>query len=54
MQFDNSQVPVEGFSDLVITVVTAEVEPAASHNQFPTWGNFTELHNVTHGKAGGC
>ncbi|WPH00294.1 Di-copper centre-containing protein [Acrodontium crateriforme] len=52
--FDESQVSVEEFSDLVITVVTAEVEPAVSMGQFPTWGAFTELHNVTHGKSGGC
>ncbi|KAK5135710.1 hypothetical protein LTR08_004696 [Meristemomyces frigidus] len=52
--FDGTQVPVGEVADLTITVVGAEVEPAAAADQFPRWGDFTELTTITQGKPGGC
>ncbi|KAK5114494.1 hypothetical protein LTR62_002429 [Meristemomyces frigidus] len=52
--FDGTGVPTTELADLMITVVSAEVEPAESAEQFPRWGDFTVLTNVTEGKAGGC
>lgn len=54
LQFDGSEVPVEDVADLTVTVVTAEVEPASSADEFPEWSNFTKLTRITHGKPGGC
>ena len=46
-QFDGTLVPVEDLGDLVVTIVSAEVQPASSIDQFPTWSSFTELHQAT-------
>ena len=53
-QFDGSDVPAENVADLKITVVSAQVKPAASDDQFPQWSDFTELTRITRGKPGGC
>ena len=53
-QFDGTQVPIGDVADLTITVVGAEVEPAAAADQFPQWGDFTELTTITQGRPGGC
>lgn len=53
-QFDGSEVPVEDLSQLTITVLTAQVEPAATNEDFPAWGDYTVLTNVTQGQPGGC
>ena len=45
---------MEDVADLTITVVSAEVEPASAADEFPTWGDFTVLTNVTEGRPGGC
>ncbi|TKA80498.1 hypothetical protein B0A55_02304 [Friedmanniomyces simplex] len=45
--FGGSEVPVKDVADLAITVVSAEVEPATAADEFPTWGDFTVLTNVT-------
>ncbi|KAK0875049.1 hypothetical protein LTR33_005910 [Friedmanniomyces endolithicus] len=52
--FGGSEIPVEDVADLTITVVSAEVEPASAADEFPTWGDFTVLTNVTEGRPGGC
>jgi tyrosinase len=52
---DGGQVPIEQLAnDLTVTVVTAEVQPATADDNFPVWGQFTELTNITQGKPGGC
>ncbi|KAK3674597.1 hypothetical protein LTR78_005683 [Recurvomyces mirabilis] len=52
--YDGTTVSPEDLEDLMITVVSAEIEPADSVHQFPKWGDFTVLTNVTEGKPGGC
>lgn len=52
--FDGTQVAVEDVADLSVTVITAQVQPALSADQFPQWSNFTVLTRITHGKPGGC
>ncbi|KAK0795438.1 hypothetical protein LTR02_007053 [Friedmanniomyces endolithicus] len=52
--FGGSEIPVEDVADLSITVVSAEVEPASAADEFPIWGDFTVLTNVTEGRPGGC
>lgn len=51
-QFDGSEAPLDD-TDLSVTVVTAEVQPAASSNEFPKWSNFTELTQITETISGG-
>ncbi|KAK3069943.1 hypothetical protein LTR53_011321 [Teratosphaeriaceae sp. CCFEE 6253] len=53
-QFDGAQIPLTSIGDFTITVVSAEVEPASASDQFPTWGDYTVLSDVTQGKLGGC
>ena len=54
-QSDGSEVPIAAFKDqLMVTVVSAEVEPAAGPGSFPSWGEYEVLANVTQGKPGGC
>ena len=45
---NNAYVP-----DLSVTVVGAEVTPAASDDVFPTWGNINSYSNITINKTGG-
>jgi len=52
IQFDGSEAPLED-TDQSVTVVTAEVQPAASSNEFPKWSNFTELTQITETISGG-
>jgi hypothetical protein len=43
LQFDGTEVPIESVDGLVVTIVGADVEPAGSVDQFPTWSNYNEL-----------
>ena len=52
--FDGTRTPAEDVADLTVTVVTAQVKPAASADEFPTWSNFVKLTHITQGKPGGC
>ena len=52
--FDGTEVPAEDVADLSVTVITAQVKPAASADQFPQWSDFTKLTRITQGKPGGC
>lgn len=52
--FDNTAVAPEDVADLMVTVVTAQVKPAASSDEFPDWGDFVQLTRITQGKPGGC
>jgi tyrosinase len=52
--FDGTQIPAEDVADLTVTVVTAQVKPAVSADEFPTWSNFVKLTHITQGKPGGC
>jgi tyrosinase len=52
--FDNIEVAPEDVADLMVTVVTAQVKPAASSDEFPDWGDFVQLTHITQGKPGGC
>lgn len=51
--YDGTEIPVNSVIDLSISVVQAQVEPAVSHDEFPTWGDFVALVNVTADKPGG-
>lgn len=51
--FDGTEIPIESVIDLSISVVQALVQPATSDDEFPTWGKFTSLVNVTAGQPGG-
>lgn len=51
--FDGTEIPPEDVADLTVTVVTAQVKPAASEDQFPQWSDFTKLTRITQGKPGG-
>lgn len=51
---DGSEVPAEEVPGLSLTVVTAEVQPASAPDDFPQWGSFSVLANITEGKPGGC
>ncbi|GAB7347588.1 hypothetical protein MBLNU459_g4469t1 [Dothideomycetes sp. NU459] len=51
--FDGTEVPVANVPDLSVSVVQAQVEPAAAEDEFPTWGAVTALVNVTANRAGG-
>jgi len=53
-QFDGSEVPPDQATGLEVTVVSAEVEPAVSDDEFPRWGAFTPLTGITRGRPGGC
>ncbi|KAK4997599.1 hypothetical protein LTR66_003012 [Elasticomyces elasticus] len=50
---NGTEFPLDQVPDLSITVVSAEVEPAATVDDFPQWGNFTELTEITHARVGG-
>ena len=52
--FDGTQIPAEDVADLTVTVVTAQVKPAASEDEFPEWSDFVKLTHITQGKPGGC
>ena len=52
--FNGNQIPLEDVADLSVTVITAQVNPASSADEFPQWYNFRELTRITHGKLGGC
>ena len=52
--FDGSEIPAEDVADLTVTVVTAQVKPAACSDEFPQWSDFVPLNSVTQGKPGGC
>ena len=52
--FDGSEIPAEDVADLTVTVVTAQVKPAASVDEFPQWSDFVPLNSITQGKPGGC
>lgn len=54
LQFDGTPINAGDVADLTVTVVSAEVEPAASIDQFPSWSNFEKLTRITPGKPGGC
>ena len=43
----------EDVPGLVVTVVTADVQPALYESQLPVWGNARLLSEITVGKAGG-
>ena len=45
---DNAYVP-----DLSVTVVGAEVTPAKSDDEFPSWGSINSYSNITSNKTGG-
>lgn len=49
-----TEVPAEDVADLTVTVVTAQVKPAASADEFPQWSDFVQLTHITQGKPGGC
>lgn len=51
--FDGTEVPVNDVPDLSVSVVQAQVQPAAAPDEFPTWGAVTALVNVTGDRAGG-
>lgn len=51
--FDGIEIPIASVIDLSISVVQALVQPATSDDEFPTWGKFTSLVNVTAGQPGG-
>lgn len=53
-QFDGTPVPAAEVNGLVVTVVSAEVVPPASEEEFPTLRAFETLEGVTRGKPGGC
>lgn len=52
--FDGSEIPAEDVADLTVTVVTAQVKPAVSADEFPQWSAFKKLTHITQGKPGGC
>lgn len=52
--FDDSDIPAKDVADLAVTVVTAQVKPAASSDEFPEWSDFVPLNRITQGKPGGC
>lgn len=45
--------PAPQVPGLQISVVSAQVEPAAALDAFPMWTNWQVLFDVTHGHAGG-
>lgn len=51
--YDGTEIPVESVIDLSISVVEASVEPAASETDFPVWGPYVALVNITADKPGG-
>lgn len=52
-QMDGTTVDANDVADLAVTVVSAQVQPPAAENQFPSWHNFTELTSITYGRPGG-
>ena len=53
-QFDGTPIAAGDVADLTVTVISAEVEAAASIDEFPSWSNFEKLTRITRGKPGGC
>lgn len=51
LQFDNTEVPVSAVAGLDIALVRAEVMPATSHDEFPSWGNFVELKRLAQSES---
>jgi len=51
--YDGTEIPINTVMDLSISVVQSLVTPAVSHDQFPVWGPFRALVNVTAAKPGG-
>lgn len=51
-QFHATAVACEDVADLSITIISADVRPAAADDEFPRWGNFTRL-NAFQGKQCG-
>ena len=52
-RYDGTEVPIADVPDLSITIVSSEVQPAKSKDQFPTYGMWQNLPNITYGQAGG-
>ncbi|GAM91208.1 hypothetical protein ANO11243_092550 [Dothideomycetidae sp. 11243] len=52
-KYDGTVVPAANVPDLSVSVVAAEVMPAASPDDFPTWSPYVSLANVTAGQDGG-
>ena len=50
---DGTQVPRDQVPDLKISVVSSVVTKAPSDDEFPTWGPFTVLTNITNGRPAG-
>ncbi|KAL2358572.1 common central domain of tyrosinase-domain-containing protein [Cryomyces antarcticus] len=50
---NDTEVPRNAVPDLAVSVVSAQVKPASSHNDFPQWGDFTVLAGITDGRPGG-
>lgn len=51
--YDGSEVPINSVVDLSVSVVQSLVKPAVAEDQFPVWGQFKALVNVTADKPGG-
>jgi len=51
--FDGTEVEIVNVPDLSVSVVSAEVTPAAAADEFPVYGAWTALTNVTAGRPGG-
>lgn len=53
LQMDETSIPRDSVPDLKISVVSSVVTRAQSDDEFPTWGPFTVLTNITHGRPAG-
>lgn len=51
--YDGTEIPIADVVDLSISVVESQVQPAISEDEFPIWGEFVSLVNVTADKPGG-
>jgi len=52
-KYDGSNVAVSDVPDLSITVVSSLVQPAKSKDEFPKYGNWQNLPNITANRPGG-
>ncbi|KAK4498075.1 hypothetical protein PRZ48_010731 [Zasmidium cellare] len=50
---DGTTVDADDVADLSITVISAQVQPSAADDKFPSWHNFSELKSSTNGRPGG-
>ena len=51
--YDGTEIPVASVLDLSVSVIQSQVQPAVALDEFPVWGQFKSLANVTSGKIGG-